>query len=315
MSLGVRAWGAVLSVCLLLAACQPASSTSPAAPTTSPRDLPAPVLRPAVAAAGVSKVLVVVEENHSYAQMRAGMPYLSGLAQSYGYATDYRGVAHPSLPNYLAIAGGSTFGVHDDRSPAAHPVAGQSVFGQALAAGRSARLYAEAMPATCATTPRDGYAVKHAPWAYFTDERTACAVGMVPAGTPAGGALAADIAAGRLPDVGMLIPDLDHDAHDGSLAAADGWLRQWLAPMLAGPDFRAGRLAVVVTADEDNGGGGNIVLTVVVAPGVSHRVVNAPLDHYSLTRWLDQAAGGPPLRAAANATSLGSAFGVRVAAG
>lgn len=261
----------------------------------------------------MNKVLVVVEENHSLSQLESGMPYLFGLAQRFGYATNYHATAHPSLPNYLAIAGGSTFGVSDDGSPAAHPISGGSVFGQAVAAGRTARLYAESMPVPCDTRAASPYAVKHAPWAYFTDERSACRQGMVAAGTPAAGPLAADIAAGRLPTAGMLIPNLAHDAHDGSLAAADRWLRGWLTPLLAGPDFTAGRLAIVVTADENDGAPGNTVLTVVLAPGVHHRVVTAALDHYSLTRLYDDVIGAPPLRGAAGAASLSAAFGIPVA--
>ncbi|MGH3743325.1 MAG: alkaline phosphatase family protein, partial [Mycobacteriales bacterium] len=264
---------------------------------------------------GVSKVLVIVEENHGLSQVEAGMPYLFGLARQYGYATDYVAVTHPSLPNYLAIAGGSTFGVSDDASPSSHPLPGPSVFGQALAAGRTARLYAESMPSPCDLRASGRYAVKHAPWAYFTAERASCAAGMVPAGTPARGALAGDIATGRLPNVGMLIPNLDHDAHDGTLAQSDSWLHGWLPALLAGPDFTAGRLAVVVTDDENDGAGGNRVLTVVLAPGLHHRVVTAALDHYSLTLFYDQVVGARPLRAAATATSLASAFGLRLASG
>jgi acid phosphatase len=138
---------------------------------------------------------------------------------------------------------------------------------------------------------------------------------MVPSGTPASGALQRNIRAGRLPTVGMLVPNLDHDAHDGSLAAADGWLRGWLPRLLHGRDFRKGRLAIVVTADEDDGSNGNRVLTVVLAPGLAHRVVATPLTHYSLTRFYDDVAHTPPLRAAAGATSLARAFGLRVARG
>lgn len=261
----------------------------------------------------MSKVLVIVEENHGLAQMEAGMPYLFGLARGYAYATNYRAITHPSLPNYLAIVGGSTFGVGDDAPPSAHRVHGPSVFDQALADDKTARLYAESMPGRCDTRAAGAYAVKHAPWAYFVDHRTACRAGMVPAGPPAGGALSADVAAGRLPNVGMLIPNLIHDAHDGSLAEADGWLHTWLPVILAGPDFTAGRLAVVVTADENDGGSGNRVLTVVIAPQVTHKVVTSPLDHYSLTGLLDAVAGGAPLRSASGASSFAAAFGLPVA--
>ncbi|MEP6697973.1 MAG: alkaline phosphatase family protein, partial [Pseudonocardiales bacterium] len=262
---------------------------------------------------GISKVLTIVEENHSLAQMRSGMPHLYRLAQRYGYATHYQALSHPSLPNYLAIAGGSTFGVSDDAAPASHPLHGTSVFGQALATGQSARLYAESMPAPCSTSSHAPYAVKHAPWAYFLDERAACTAGMVPAGTPTAGPLAADIATGRLPTVGMLIPSLDNDAHDGSLARADTWLRHWLDLLLAGPDFASGALAIVVTADEDDRSAGNTVLTVVLAQGIRDTVVTRPLSHYSLTRFYDDVIGAAPLREAARATSLGAAFSLHPA--
>jgi hypothetical protein len=266
------------------------------------------------APSGVSKVLVVVEENHSLSEMRDQMPYLYGLARQYGYATDYRAATHPSLPNYLAIAGGSTFDVADDASPSAHPLTGPSVFGAAIAAGRTARLYAESMPSVCATAPSGAYAVKHAPWAYFVDEAALCQDRMVPAGTPTDGPLASDVAAGELPTVGMLVPDLDHDAHDGTLATADEWLHGWLPAIMAGPDFQGGRLAIVVTADEDDKTDGNRVLTVVIAPGVTDEVVTAPLSHYSLTGLLCEVAGVPPLREAAGAPSFAEAFGLRLAA-
>ncbi|MGZ6793063.1 MAG: alkaline phosphatase family protein [Mycobacteriales bacterium] len=275
----------------------PASPVTPALPPGSPTGVP--VL------AGPTKALVVVEENHTDQQALAQMPYLAGLAATYGRASDYRAVAHPSLPNYLAIAGGSTFGVHDDAGPSAHPLSGASVFGQALAAGRTAKAYVDAMTSPCQAAAAGTYAVKHNPWAYFAAERGACAQGDV----PLGGALQADAAAGRLPDVGMLVPDLCHDGHDCPLSTADGWLREQLGPVLDGPDFRTGRLAVVVTFDEDDSSGtSNAVLTVVLHRSLHQRVATAPLSHLSLSRWLSDLTEAPPLRSAGSARSLWTAF-------
>ena len=100
----------------------------------------------------VTKLLVVVVENHSLDQMKVGMPYTFGLAQKYGYATDYHAITHPSLPNYIAIAGGQTYGVRDDKLPAYHRLSGRSVFGQALRNGKTAATYAESMPCAAAAT-------------------------------------------------------------------------------------------------------------------------------------------------------------------
>ena len=68
----------------------------------------------------LSKILVIMEENHSIQQIfPGGMPYLWSLAQRYAYATDWSDVGHPSLPNYLAIFGGSAFNDPQDCTPSA----------------------------------------------------------------------------------------------------------------------------------------------------------------------------------------------------
>jgi hypothetical protein len=260
----------------------------------------------------ITKVLTVVEENHGLQSASRAMPYLASLAADFGSTTGYRSLTHPSLPNYLALAGGSPFGVHNDAPPSSHHLRGRSVFDAALASGRTAKTYAESMSDPCQLTSSGRYAVKHNPWAYFSDaaSRRGCRSRDVPAGTPSAGILRTDIARGALPQVGLLVPDLCHDAHDCSLATADTWLRRWMQVILAGPDYRAGRLAVVITFDEVEGGGGGPLLTAVVAPPLRHRVVNSSLNHLSWSRWMTDLVGAAPLRSAGTATSLGRAFGL-----
>src|SRR6476659_48826 len=105
---------AVLSVVLALFAAAACSGPSHARATAVS----------ARASGPVTKLLVFVEENHSLDQMKAGMPYAASLATRYGYATNYRAITHPSLGNYIAIAGGSSYGIHDDDPPSAHQIAG-----------------------------------------------------------------------------------------------------------------------------------------------------------------------------------------------
>lgn len=259
-----------------------------------------------------TKVLVVVEENHSYTQMRNGMPYLFGLAQRYGYATDWTAITHPSEPNYIGIVGGSTFGITNDAIPAANaPRVGsaQSVFGQALAAGKTAKTYSESMPSNCYLQRGSGdpplYAPKHNPWAFFGAERSQCNLYDVSAAT-----FASNAQANTLPNVAMLVPNQLNDAHSGSLATADNWLRTTLGPVLASSDFASGNLVVVVTADEDNRKSGNKVLTVVMHPSLHGTVVATPLTHYSLTRYVAQILGVAPLRNGATAPDMRAAFGI-----
>jgi hypothetical protein len=258
-----------------------------------------------VPSGSVSKILTIVEENHSVTQMKAGMPYLYALAHH------LTAIRHPSLPNYLAIVGGSTFGVTDDGQPASHPITGKTVFGQALENGRTARTYAESMPTSCALTGNTtrGYAVKHNPWAYFTEERADCRRYDVPE-TGFRAAAGYD----QLPNVGLLIPNRCSDAHDCPLSTADAWLRSRLPSALSSADFTSGRLAIVITADEDDSRGDNTVLTVVLHRSLdgTHRVVSSPLSHYSVSRMYSQSVGAAPLRQAAGAPDLAAAFGLSV---
>jgi hypothetical protein len=286
---------AVLSVVLALFAAAACSGPSHARATAVSARSSVPV----------TKLLVFVEENHSLDQMKAGMPYAASLATRYGYATHYRAITHPSLGNYIAIAGGSSNGITDDDPPSAHRLTGRSVFGQALRRGRTAATYAQSIPTACSLSNRGAYAVKHNPWAYFVNERAACRAhdkGMAAFNYAA--------STGHLPNVGMVVPNLDSDAHDGSLSAADGWFKQQMTKVFAGPDWKSGRLAVVLTADEDDHNQNNTVLTVVIHRSQHHHVVTTGLTHYSLTRLYDEVAGLPYLRNAKTAPSMAKAFGL-----
>jgi phosphatidylinositol-3-phosphatase len=256
---------------------------------------------------GASKLLVFVVENHSLAEMKQQMPWTYRFAQRFGYADQYYALTHPSLPNYLAIAGGSTFGVTDDSGPAFHPLSGHSVFGLARRAGLSARVYAENMPENCATKSSGTYAVKHNPWPYFVPEASSCEkfdTSMARYGH--------DVRHGHLPAAGMVVPDLCNDAHDCSLATADAWLKKRIKLALAGSDFEQGKLAIVVTADEDDRSQGNKVLTVLAQRHVRDVVTRKRLSHLSLCRLYTQILGLDPLRGAAGAPSMVKAFGLRL---
>src|SRR5438445_11268362 len=103
---------------VLLSACAPRSagpvhpSPTPLAAVQTPPDSSSPDPTP-TATPTPSHVFVIVMENRSYSQAITGR-YTSQLAAQYGVATNYRGVSHPSLPNYLAMTSGSTWGITDD---------------------------------------------------------------------------------------------------------------------------------------------------------------------------------------------------------
>lgn len=257
-----------------------------------------------------TKLLVFVVENRSRDQMCEQLSATVGSDNPLGLATGYHAVAHPSLPNYLAIVAGTTFDVEDDRPPSELRLRGRTVFGQALSVGKSAKVYAEGIPRTCAAEDVDRYAVRHNPWVYFVDERRECARYDVSINQ-----LAKDVELGLLPHAGMVVPDLCHDGHDCSLTTVDAWLDEQIQRVMSGPDWRSGRLAVVVTADEDDGSQDNRVLTVLMHPRVRVRLVNTPFTHHSLSRLYSEVLGVRPLRGAAYAPSMADAFGFRLGRG
>lgn len=251
----------------------------------------------------ITKLLVFVVENRSLAQMREQMPRTFALATKYGYASDYRAIAHPSLPNYIAMTSGRRHRVDNDDPPSAWPLKGHTVFSRALAAGKTARVYAESMPRRCALVSSGRYAVKHNPWAYFTADRSDCRRFDRPFR-----AFGRNVAAGRLPNAGLVVPNLCNDAHDCELSRADDWFANRMEKVFAGPDWRRGRLAVVLTADEDDKRSGNRVLTVVIHPSQQGRVVTAPLNHYALFELYEDVLGLRHLRRKQQSPSMAEAF-------
>ena len=101
------------------------------------------------------------------------------------------------------------------------------------------------MSGNCSTHGVGGgfYDYNHNPWIYYNDSADAaeCAMFDVPAGTPSGGALAADVQSGSLPNIGLLKPSLLNDSTQGTLAQADSWLASWIPAIQAGSDWQAGR--------------------------------------------------------------------------
>jgi hypothetical protein len=75
-------------------------------------------LSPAATAAP-KHVILIMMENHGTDTIlgnREDAPFLNALIAEKGvrYGTQYYGVTHPSLPNYLALLAGDDMGIHDD---------------------------------------------------------------------------------------------------------------------------------------------------------------------------------------------------------
>ena len=66
---------------------------------------------------GPAHVFVIMMENHAYDEIignTADAPFANRLVRHAGLATNYFGVTHPSLPNYLSTISGDFQGIWDD---------------------------------------------------------------------------------------------------------------------------------------------------------------------------------------------------------
>lgn len=274
------------------------SATPAAAPAARAAASPLPC-RGAAAPRRYAHVVLVVLENHSYAQVAGHSPYLNALARACGLARNYAAVSHPSLPNYLALTSGSTQGITSDCTSCALAVA--SVFSQTNGGWRS---YLESLPTPGYEGAFSGrYAKKHNPAAYYTTLRAGYAHRDLPLSR-----LRGDLARDRLSRFSLVVPNLCDDEHDCPVATGDAWLRTWIPRILTSAAYRSGRTALFVTYDEGSGGD-NHVYTVVAARSVREgTVVDAPFDHYSLLRTVERLLALPCLARACRAPSMARAF-------
>jgi len=262
-------------------------------PTPTPRPTPTPVATPTPATPGaIRHVIVVWLENHEYGSVTASsMPYYYGLLQTYGQATAYYAVTHPSLPNYLALWSGSTQGVTDDNT---HNLGATSLSNQATSAGLTWRAYMQDYPSTgCYTGSSssggiDGpgvagtYVRKHNPpmsFTYVSGSAAQCAnIQPLARFDPS-------------VNIAFVSPNLCNDAHDCSLATADTFLKGFLPSVFNAPDWAHSEL--FVTWDEgttDTNGGGHVTM-LVARPGLSGFSSSTFHNHYGLLRTIQDVFG------------------------
>ena len=260
------------------------------------------VVAPAAAAAAtISHVVWVVMENHGYGSIigSSQAPYINQLANTYGLATNYRALAHPSLPNYVALTSGGTQGVTDDSGTSTYPLNVPSIFSQ-LRGGQSRSLQ-ESMPSNCRKSDSGQYVLHHNPMAYYTNLGTDCSKFDVPFGA------SPDLSAAFT----FITPNATHDMLDGTVAQGNSFLSTYVPALMATSQYQAGNTAIFITWDEDeNSGANNQVATIVVSPYTKAVKVATAYSHYSLLRTAEDLLGLPPIGNAATAAPMEAAFGL-----
>jgi phosphatidylinositol-3-phosphatase len=266
------------------------------------RSAPVPFDRP-------PRVAVLVLENRSYDEVIGNpeAPYLNGLARRYALATSYYAIGHPSLPNYIALIGGSTFEIRGDCNGC--DVEARSLVGQLDAAGLSWKAYFEDLtsnrrpgPGTAAYTPH------YNPFVYYEGIRSS-ALGR--SRVVDFDELRSDLRHRTLPRFSWIAPGVRHDGHSSSLRATDRCAAQLVPQILRalGPHG-----VLFLTWDEGargdwsgvdrTRGGGHVAL--IAAGGDARRgaTTAVPANHYALLRTIEAAFGLLPLGRATDAPLL-----------
>ncbi|MFC1403938.1 MULTISPECIES: alkaline phosphatase family protein [Streptacidiphilus] len=242
-------------------------------------------------------VVVVMEENHSYSDIigNSSAPYFNSLAGQGALLTSSYAVTHPSEPNYMALFAGSTFGLSSDACPVSEGTTA-NLGSELLAAGDTFKGYSEGLPSTGSTTCSSGkYARKHSPWINFSNVPTADSLPFTSFPTSSSGYAS-------LPTLSFVIPNLNDDMHDGTIAAADTWLNSKMSAYATWA--KANNSLLIVTWDEDDYTESNQVPTIIVGQSVKTGTYDETVNHYNLLATLEQMYGLKAVGNSASATAI-----------
>ena len=258
----------------------------------------------ALAAAQVppsSHIWIITEENHSYEEVigNPSMPYINSLAAKYGLATQYYATQHNSLSALMWLVTGQKV-TDDDNAQACFDV--NNVVRQLLARNLTWRAYQEDLPyAGFQGLSNANYVRRHNPLIDFTDT---CAPSQMYFSVPFTD-LASDIVHKQTPNYAYITPNLQHDAHDGTLAQADSWLAANVPAILGLPEFKAGGDGLLFIVWDEGGlngdnrcsprlsnGCGGRVATLLIGPQVKQGYQSSTLySHPSLLHTICEAMG------------------------
>ncbi len=288
-------------------------STPPPTPTPAATPLPTPTPIGSGTLPNFSHVFLIVMENEESTGIMGNnaAAYINTLATGHGLATQYFAVSHPSLPNYLALTAGSTFGIASDCTGCY--VNATNIADQVESSGRSWKAYLESMPSSCYVGDAYPYMQKHNPFIYYNDVRTnpaRCAEHVVPFTQ-----LSTDLVNGTVPNLAWITPNMCNDMHDCSIATGDAWLANVVPGILASSAFQNGGVLFITWDEGESSAGccgnatGGQVATLVIAPnGIAGFRSTIAETHYSLLRTIEDAWGLSALGQAASAGAMREYF-------
>jgi hypothetical protein len=246
-------------------------------------------------------IWIVTEENHSFEEVigNPSMPYYNSLAAQYGLAAEYYSNQHNSISALMWLVAGQPV-TSDDNAVSCFKV--NNIVRGVLSLGLTWKSYQVDLPYPgFPGLSSEHYVRRHNPLIDFTDSCSGKqALNSVPFTQ-----LSTEINKNDIANYIYISPNLDEDAHDGTLARADQWLEQELPAILARPEFAPGGdgLLFIVWDEGDlandkrcsarlQSGCGGRLATLVIGPQVRpHYQSSTRYDHANLLRTVCDAMG------------------------
>jgi len=229
---------------------------------------------------------------------RRQAPYLNSLLPHASLLSSFFAEEHPSDGNYLALAGGSTFGIpltDPLEEDSQYTIQAPNISDLLDAAHQSWKAYLQSAAGPCDDTVHGDYWDDDMPMTYFADVRDRpayCSAHLVPLE-----ALQTDLAsAATTPNFAWVSPNDCADMEGCGIRAGDDFLKAELGAIMQSPAWRTQRSLAIITVDEDgydHEHPAQRVATIMLgSAGVRQGYVShVRYTHYSLLRTIEGALG------------------------
>jgi acid phosphatase len=246
------------------------------------------------------KVVLVVLENTN-TKDALNQPFLGKLAKTGAYFSNYYAVAHPSQPNYFALLTGRFDDIQNGDKPVIPPLTRPHLGKLLTEKSLTWKVFAEEYKPkghSCEADNNGAFVLKHVPFLSFYDVQREVPCTHV---ADFDRFLFTKEHFQDLPNFSLVIPNLNHDAHDQPLWDADDWLKEHFATLLENPDFKRD-VIFIVTFDENGtkpwnykSDKDNRVYTVMLGDDIKADEYGAVYNHYDLLRTIEEIFGLKPM--------------------
>src|SRR2546427_531999 len=237
-----------------------------------------------LATGNFDQLVVVLMENKNLDEVYGPAAYMTGLADLYSFSEGWASITNPSQPNYIAILGGSTFGVSSDGN---HPNLNHPTMVDILEnTSKTWKAFAEdASGSGCSLDPPRGE--DHFPFLSYTtitNDSARCA-NLLP------GSYNEVISAF---DAGTnfiwLTPNDCNNMHSCSVATGDAWIESWVPNLLLA--MAGKRAALIIMFDEAYTSPPDIYMSFSGPATKLAYKSTASYNHYSLLKLVEDVWGG-----------------------